>query len=52
MAGPLYISGADVRSLVSMTELVEVLEPAFKWFSTGRVVQPVRSTTLVQDHGG
>ncbi len=51
---PVYISGADVRRLVSMSDLAEALHPAFHWFSTGRVVQPVRETTLFNDehHNG
>ncbi len=45
---PLYISGPEVRGLVSMTDLMEAMRPAFQWFSTGRVVQPLRTTTPFQ----
>ncbi len=51
-SAPLYISGAEVRGLVSMSELTEALAPAFQWFSTGKVVQKLRGTTDVSDHAG
>ncbi len=51
-SAPLYISGPEVRGLVSMTDLMEAMRPAFQQFSTGRVVQPLRTTTNVQNHSG
>ena len=52
-AAPLFISASDVRELVSMSDLVKVLGPTFRWFSTGTgVVQPVRVTVPVPDRDG
>lgn len=53
-AAPLFISASDVRELVTMSDLVQVLGPAFQWFSAGDggVVQPVRATIPVQEHDG
>lgn len=54
-AAPLFISESDVRGLVTMTDLVEVLGPAFRSFSAGvpgDVIQPVRTAVPVDDHNG
>lgn len=51
----LFLTEKDVKSLLSMKELIPLIERAlgnFSGGSTGGVVQPVRSVVPVQDHGG
>ena len=51
----LFLTEKDVKSLLSMKELIPLIERALGNFSggpTGGVVQPVRSVVPVQDHGG
>ena len=54
--GPVYISAADVDKLVTLRELIEAVDGALQQFSQGEekggVVQPVRTTVPVEDHGG
>jgi len=40
---PLWLSESDVRSALSMQELIAAMESALIAFSSGRVVQPVRT---------
>ena len=50
-----YISGEQVRELVSMAELIEEVSRGLQWFSSGEeggVVQPVRSVVPVERHSG
>jgi alanine dehydrogenase len=45
------LTEADVRAVLSMDDLIEVMASALERFSTGRVEQPVRSVIPVQgDH--
>lgn len=40
---PLWLSESDVRAVLSMGELIEAMESALAAFSSGRVLQPVRT---------
>jgi ornithine cyclodeaminase/alanine dehydrogenase-like protein (mu-crystallin family) len=42
----------DVRRLLRMDECIDVVEQGLAAFSSGRVVQPVRTIVPVADHGG
>jgi ornithine cyclodeaminase/alanine dehydrogenase-like protein (mu-crystallin family) len=42
----------DVRRYLRMDEVIEVVEDGLAAFSSGKVVQPVRSMVSVADHGG
>ena len=46
---PLWLSEADVRAVLDPGELVPIMQDALAAFSTGRVIQPVR-TALEIDH--
>jgi alanine dehydrogenase len=46
----IWLSEADVRSVVSMADLIDVMESAVAAFSAGRVKQPVR--TVLETPGG
>lgn len=51
----LFLTERDVQSLLSMKELVHLIEQALGKFSgglPGGIVQPVRSVVPVQEHGG
>lgn len=54
MAGPVYISASEVKELVSMRDIIDVLGKAMAAASTegGGVVQPVRTAVPVQKHEG
>src|SRR5204863_4912079 len=41
------LTEADVRSVLTMDDLIETMASALKRFSTGRVVQPVRTVISV-----
>lgn len=43
------LTEADVRSVLSMDDLIETMTSALRRFSTGRVVQPVRPTVVIDD---
>ena len=50
-----YVTGEQVRELVSMPELIEEVSRGLQWFSAGEeggVVQPVRSVIPVDRHSG
>ena len=50
-----YISGDEVRELVSMSDLIEEVSRGLQWFSAGEeggVVQPVRSVVPVEKYSG
>lgn len=47
---PLLLTEADVKSLVSMDDLIVAMETALTEFSTGRVSQPLRTVLQVGDH--
>ena len=49
---PLHIADARVRELLSYDELSPAMERALADYSAGRVVQPVRTTIPVAEHGG
>jgi alanine dehydrogenase len=46
----IWLSEPDVRSLLSMSELIEAMQQALAAFSSGKVKQPVR--TVIQAPGG
>jgi ornithine cyclodeaminase/alanine dehydrogenase-like protein (mu-crystallin family) len=46
----IWLSEADVRSLLKMEELIEAMQPALAAFSSGQVQQPVR--TVIQTSEG
>jgi alanine dehydrogenase len=46
----IWLSEADVRAVVSMADLIDVMEAAITAFSAGRVKQPVR--TVLETPGG
>jgi ornithine cyclodeaminase/alanine dehydrogenase-like protein (mu-crystallin family) len=46
----IWLSEADVRSLISMRELIEAMQGALAAYSSGKVNQPVR--TVIQAPGG
>jgi alanine dehydrogenase len=46
---PLWLSEQDVRAALSMEELIEAMESALMAFSSGRVVQPVRTTLELRE---
>lgn len=48
----LLLREADVRELLSMGDLIPLMEDALRAFSTGQVLQPVRLALAVQPHGG
>jgi len=43
------LTEADVRSVLTMDDLIETMTSALRRFSTGRVVQPVRPTIPISD---
>lgn len=47
-----YISAQKIRELVSMGDVINVVEDGLKAFSSGQVVQPVRSVVEVTEHNG
>ena len=50
-----YISGEEVRRLVSMSEMIDEMSRGLQWFSAGPqggVVQPVRSVVKVDKYSG
>ena len=49
---PFIVSGKEVRSLVSVAEVISVVEEGLREFSSGRVVQPLRSKTLIPEKNG
>lgn len=48
----LLLKASHLRHLVTMRDLVPLMERALAAFSSGRVVQPVRTTIPVAEHGG
>ncbi|MGH2403946.1 MAG: ornithine cyclodeaminase family protein [bacterium] len=48
----LLLREADVRQLVTMDETIPLMEDALRAFSTGGVVQPVRTAVPVHPYGG
>jgi ornithine cyclodeaminase/alanine dehydrogenase-like protein (mu-crystallin family) len=46
---PLWLSERDVRAALSIEELIEAMESALMAFSSGRVVQPVRTTLELRE---
>jgi len=46
----IWLSEADVRAVLSMRDLIDVMESAVTAFSAGRVKQPVR--TVIETPGG
>src|SRR5215469_18906841 len=46
----IWLNEADVRAVLSMADLIEVMESAVTAFSAGRVKQPVR--TVLETPGG
>lgn len=48
----LLLREADVRQLLSMEDTISLMEDALRAFSTGGVVQPVRTAVPVQPHAG
>lgn len=47
-----FLDESKVRGLLSMKELIAAMREALKEFSTGKVVQPVRSVVPVAPHQG
>ncbi len=54
MAAPVYISANEVEELVSVREVIDVLDKALAATGTaeGGVVQPVRTVIPVEKHEG
>ena len=48
----LLLREADVRQLLTMEDTIGLMEAALRAFSTGGVVQPVRTAVPVQPHAG
>ena len=48
----LLLREADVRALISMEEVIRLMEDALRAFSTGGVVQPVRVALPIEPHAG
>ncbi|HET8679689.1 MAG TPA: ornithine cyclodeaminase family protein [bacterium] len=48
----LLLREADVRQLLTMEDAIGLMEDALRAFSTGGVVQPVRTAVPVQPHAG
>ncbi|MGH2425986.1 MAG: ornithine cyclodeaminase family protein [bacterium] len=48
----LLLREADVRALLSMEDLIRLMEDALRAFSTGGVLQPVRVALPVEPHAG
>lgn len=48
----MFLEEADVSRLLRMEELIPAVEAGLAAFSTGKVVQPVRSIVPVAEHGG
>jgi alanine dehydrogenase len=48
----LFLDEADVRKHLKMEALIPAMESALRALSNGEVVQPVRSTVEVENHGG
>src|ERR1700674_4544950 len=46
---PLWLSESDVRAALSMPELIDAMESALVAFSSGRVVQPVRTVLELRE---
>ena len=46
---PLWLSEADVRAVLTMSELIDAMETALIAFSAGRVAQPVRTVMEIRD---
>jgi ornithine cyclodeaminase len=44
------LNESDVRAVLTMDDLIETMSSALQRFSTGRVVQPVRSVVGINDH--
>ena len=44
------LTEADVKSVLSMDDLIETMTSALRRFSTGKVVQPIRPTIPIDDH--
>lgn len=44
------LNESDVKAVLSMDDLIETMSSALQRFSTGRVVQPVRSIVGIDDH--
>lgn len=49
---PLYLDDKQVREVLRMEDLIPVMEKALIDFSTGKVVQPVRTSFEVKPHDG
>jgi ornithine cyclodeaminase/alanine dehydrogenase-like protein (mu-crystallin family) len=48
----MILDEAAVRGFLRMEDVIQVMRPALADFSSGRVVQPVRSVVPVAEHGG
>src|SRR5881296_4452439 len=49
---PIFLNEEQVRQHLRMADLIPAMEKALMDFSTGKVVQPVRSVISVERHGG
>lgn len=53
---PPFITGAEVKRLVDLKDVIQVVGEALMQFSAGEeeggVVQPTRNVLPVKDHGG
>ena len=52
MSAPLYISRQKVKELITMAEVIQVVQKGLEAFSSGKVVQPVRSVVPVAEAEG
>jgi thiomorpholine-carboxylate dehydrogenase len=48
----LFLTEEQVRAVLSYDDLIPAIRQALKDFSTGRVVQPLRSVMRIVEHGG
>ena len=49
---PVLLDAADVRRLLDLDRLIDVMEETLAVFSSGGARQPVRQALPVTDHGG
>lgn len=48
----MFLDDEAVRRLLRMEDVIAAMAPALAEFSSGKVVQPVRSVVSVAEHGG
>ena len=48
----LFLSDGDIEKILSMDEVIETVEDAFREYAEGKVVMPSRSTIMVPEYNG